>query len=40
VLALVGAAMKLFLIIMVGYAVMKKEGPTNWAHIRDYLMEV
>lgn len=34
----VGAAMNLFLILLVGHAVMKKEGPVNMERIRNYLM--
>ena len=37
--SLVGATMNLFLILMVGYAVMKKEGHANWRCIRDSLMK-
>ena len=37
--ALVGAAMNLFLILLVGYAVMKKEGQVNFAQIRASLMK-
>jgi len=37
--SLVGAAMNIFLIFLVGYAVMKKEGPANLDRIRDYLMK-
>ena len=37
--SLFGAAMNLFLILFVGYKVMKKEGRTNWGSLRDSLME-
>lgn len=35
--ALVGASMNAILIVLVGHAVMKKEGQANWLGIRDYL---
>jgi O-antigen/teichoic acid export membrane protein len=37
--SLVGAAMNLFLIMLVGHAVMRKEGETSLNRIRDYLRE-
>jgi lipopolysaccharide exporter len=37
--AYVGAAMNLFLILLVGYAVMNKEGQVSFAQIRDSLMK-
>jgi O-antigen/teichoic acid export membrane protein len=37
--SLVGAAMNAILILLVGYAVMKREGQANLAHIRDCLIQ-
>jgi O-antigen/teichoic acid export membrane protein len=37
--SLVGAVMNAILILLVGHAVMKKEGNNNWRGIRDFLME-
>jgi hypothetical protein len=33
--SIVGALMNLFLILLVGYAVMKKEGHVKWEQIRN-----
>lgn len=37
--SVVGAAMNFFLILLVGHAVMKKEGPVDMERIRDALMK-
>ncbi|MGD0275167.1 MAG: oligosaccharide flippase family protein [Syntrophales bacterium] len=37
--SLLGAIMNLYLIFLVGYNVVKKEGHSNWVNIRDALME-
>ena len=39
VFSLLGATMNLFLILLVGYAVMKKEGSISLERIRDSLMK-
>jgi hypothetical protein len=37
--SLVGAAMNLFLILLVGHAVLKKEGCADLGSVRDCLMQ-
>jgi len=37
IFSLLGAAMNLFLILLVGYNVMKKESEMSWASVRNVL---